>query len=131
MKKRRGDFSSLAGDGWVRLGPGDFYECHRERPVAPTVAELHHRMMQMRGRILSTSFGIENELILLALADEFGSNDHGMAGSDYFQREHAWREDHRLERKIERVKPIIRQRRSKEIADLIIQRLMDIGSLGT
>jgi hypothetical protein len=38
-----------------------------------------------------------NELILLALADEFGSNDHGSVGSDYFNREQKWREEHRLE----------------------------------
>ena len=86
-------------------------------------------MTNIRGGVLSASFGIENELILLALADEFGSNDHGSVGSDYFAREQGWREDHRLETKIERVKPVIRARRPKEEADKIIQKLADYRHL--
>ena len=78
---------------------------------------------------MSLSFGIENELILLALADEFGSNDHGTVGSDYFLREQEWRENHSLERKIDRVKPIIRKLRPKEAADEIIQKLAEYRHL--
>jgi hypothetical protein len=86
-------------------------------------------MTNIRGGVLSASFGIENELILLALADEFGSNDHGSVGSDYFAREQGWREDHGLETKIERVKPVIRARRPKEEADKIIQKLAEYRHL--
>ena len=68
-------------------------------------------------------------IILLALADEFGSNDHGSVGSDYFNREQKWREEHRLEPKIERVKPVIRARRPKEEADRIIQKLPEYRPL--
>jgi hypothetical protein len=74
-------------------------------------------MIWFRGAVHSSSFGIENELILLGLAEDFGTNDHGTVGSDYFDREQTWREDHRLDVKIERVKPIIRKRRAD--SDLI------------
>ena len=113
----------------MRLAPGEFFSLDNKAPFTPSLPELRHWMVQIRGGVLSTSFGIENELILLALADEFGSNDHGTAGSEYFLREQAWREDHSLERKIDRAKLIIRQRRSKETADLIIQTLADYREL--
>jgi hypothetical protein len=86
-------------------------------------------MNDIRGGVLSLSFGVENELILLALADQFGSNDHGGVGSDYFLREQEWREDHSLERKIGRVRPIIRRLRTKELADVIIQKLAEYRHL--
>lgn len=129
MRKLRGSIESLPGDGWVRLAPGEFFEWHVDRPLKPNLYELRHWMTNIRGGVLSASFGIENELILLALADEFGSNDHGSVGSDYFAREQGWREDHRLETKIERVKPVIRARRPKEEADKIIQKLADYRHL--
>lgn len=123
MRKPRGSIESLPGDGWVRLAPGEFFEWHVDRPLKPNLYELRQWMMNIRGGVLSASFGIENELILLALANEFGSNDHGSVGSDYFNREQEWREDHRLEPKIERVKPVIRARKPKQEADRIIQKL--------
>lgn len=98
---------------------------HVDRPLKPGLSELQQWMAWFRGRILSLSFGIENELILLALADEFGTNDQGTVGLDYFEREQTWREDHRLDVKIERVKPTIRKRRSRKDADKIIQSLAE------
>ena len=41
-------------------------------------------MNDIRGGVLSLSFCIENELILLALANEFESNDHGTVGWNIF-----------------------------------------------
>jgi len=105
MKKPRLTKDSLPGDGWVKLAPGEFFEWHEDRPINPRVNELRQWMAWFRGVILSSSFGIENELILLALAEDFGTNDHGVVGSDYFEREQTWREDHRLDIKIDRVKP--------------------------
>jgi hypothetical protein len=86
-------------------------------------------MGDIRGRVLSLSFGIENELILLALAHEFGSNNNGAVGSDYFVREQQWREEHSLKRKIERVKPIIRTRKTSDEANIIIQKLAEYREL--
>jgi hypothetical protein len=111
MRKLRENIESLPGDGMIRLAPGAFVEFHIDRPIKPTYGELLEWMRQIRGGVLSTSFGIENELLLLALAERFGSNDHGSVGSDYFKQEQEWREDYSLDRKIDRVKPIIRARR--------------------
>jgi len=86
-------------------------------------------MAWFRGGVLASSFGIENELILLALAEKFGTNDHGAVGSDYFECEQKWRENHKLDVKIERVKPIVRKQRSKQEADKIIQKLAEYRHL--
>ena len=129
MRRPRGVIESSPGDGWVRLAPGEFFSVHNDAPISPNLEELLQWMKQIRGGVLSTSFGIENELVLLALADEFGSNDHGTVGSDYFLREQEWREDNSLQRKIDRAKPIIRAKRSAELADLIIQRLAEYREL--
>jgi hypothetical protein len=121
MRRTRTSVDSVAFDGGIKLAPGEFLSLHKDRPISPSAAELQQWMAWFRGVVLSTSFGIENEMILLALADEFGAND--LTTSDYFNREQTWREDHRLEPKIERVKPIIRRRRSQSEADKIIQGL--------
>src|SRR5882672_10493499 len=114
MRRPRGKIESLPGDGWIRLAPGEAFGMHIDQPLKPSYGELLEGMRDIRGGVLSASYGIENELVLLALAHEFGSNDHGSVGSDYFEREQLWREEHNLERKIERVKPIIRERREKD-----------------
>jgi hypothetical protein len=100
MRKPRGQIETLPGDGWIRLAPGATLALHEDTSLSPSLVDLRKWMNDIRGGVLSLSFGIENELILLALADEFGSNDHGAVGSDYFLREQEWREDHSLERKI-------------------------------
>jgi len=129
MRKARGAIESLPGDGWIRLAPGATAAFHDDTPLKPSLFELRKWMKDIRGGVLSLSFGIENELVLLALADEFGSNDLGAAGSDYFLREQQWREEHSLKRNIGRVKPIIRMRRTSGDADLIIQKLAEYREL--
>jgi hypothetical protein len=111
------------------LMPGVIVTFHEDTPISPSLVELQKWMNDFRGAVLSLSFGIENELVILALANEFGSNDHGSVGSDYFAREQQWRSDHSLQRKIDRVKPIIRGRRTKEEADLMIQKLAEYRDL--
>jgi hypothetical protein len=129
VRKARGKVESLPGDGWVRLVPGAFFELHADRPLKPNMQELLLWMRNIRAGVLSASFGIENELILMALAGEFGSNDHGSVSSSYFKREQEIREDHNLERKIARVKPIIRRLREKKDADKLIQNLSSYRDL--
>jgi hypothetical protein len=129
VRKPRGSIGSVPADGQIVLHPGVFVEFHVDRPINPSYGELVEWMRQMRGGVLSASFGIENEMILLALVQKFGTNDHGKAGSDYFGQEQTWREEHSLERKIERIKPIIRERRQKEVADEIIQKLSEYRDL--
>jgi hypothetical protein len=129
MRRQREMTESLPGDGWVRLAPGEFFEFHVDRPLNPSVGELQQWMRQIRGSVLSTSFGIENELILLALANMFGTNDHGSVKREYYEQEQAWRTEQGLEAKIDRIKPIIRSRRDKEIADTIIHKLAEYREL--
>lgn len=129
MRKLRGKVESLPGDGWIRLVPGATLALHEDTPIKPNLFELKKWMNDIRGGVLSVSFGIENELILLALANEFGSNDHGTVDSEYFQREQEWRESHSLERKIERVKPVIRRHLLPKIADDLIDKLAEYRHL--
>jgi len=129
MRKARGNVESLGEDGWIRLVPGATVAFHIDTPIKPSLYELRKWMGDIRGGVLSLSFGIENELILLALAHEFGSNNNGAVGSDYFVREQQLREEHSLTRKIERVKPIIRARKTSDEADAIIQKLAEYREL--
>jgi hypothetical protein len=129
MRKPRVDKDSVPGDGLIRHAPGMKFTLREDTPISPTIGELHKWMNDIRGAVLSASFGIENELVLLALADEFGTNDHGSVGIEYFEREQGWREEHSLGRKIDRVKSIIRKCRTKEAADEIIQKLVEYRDL--
>jgi hypothetical protein len=129
MRKARREFDSLPGDGWIRLAPGAAGAFHDDTPISPSLFDLRKWMSDIRGYILSSSFTIENELILLALADEYGSNDHGSVEHAYLVRERTWREEHNLARKIDRAKPIVRKLRTQEDADIIIQQLSDFREL--
>jgi hypothetical protein len=129
MRKQRVNVESIPIDGGIRLIPGAYAAFDVDTPFSPSYGELVKWMTDIRGGVLVASFGIENELILMPLADEFGSNDKGAVGSDYFLREQEWREQHSLKRKIDRVKPIIRKRGSPEQADRIIQKLAEYREL--
>ena len=128
-RKARENIEWVGADGWIRLVSGAIVAFHVDTPIKPSLCELRKWMGDIRGGMLSLSFGIENELILLALAHEFGSNNNGAVGSDHFLREHQWRGEHNLKRKIERVKPIIRAQRTSEEADTIIQKLAEYREL--
>ena len=129
MKKRRDKIESLPGDGWIKIAPGESFGWHKDQPTKPNLFELRHWMTQIRGGVLAQSFEIENQLILMTLADEFGTNDHGSVSPEYVQREQEYREEHSLGSKIRRAKPIIRARREKEEADKIIQKLIEFRDL--
>ena len=129
MKTLRRKFDSLPGDGWISLAPGATVAFHVDTPLKPSYSDLRRWMNDFRGYILSSSFTIENELILLALADEFGSNDRASAGPEYISREQQWRETYNLTRKIEQVKQIVRKLRTKSEADRIVQNLANFREL--
>jgi len=129
MRRQREMSESLPGDGWMRLAPGEFFEFHVDRPLKPDIGELRQWMTQIRGGVLSSSFGIENELILLALADMFGTNDHGSVKREYYEQEQTWRAEQGIEVKIDRIKATIRARRDKETADTIIHKLAEYREL--
>ena len=82
-KGSRESLNSLGEDGWIWLAPGATVAFHVDTPIKPSLYELRQWMGNIRGGVLSLSFGIENELVLLALADEFGSNNNGAVRKDY------------------------------------------------
>jgi hypothetical protein len=129
MKKLRRQFDPLPGDGWISLAPGAFVAFHDDTPLKPSLFELRKWMSDIRGGVLSLSFTIENELILLILANDFGSNDQQSAGPEYARLEHDLRENHNLTPKIEHVKTIVRRLRAQNDANSIIKKLADYREL--
>jgi hypothetical protein len=82
-------------------------------------------MRQIRGAMLSEAFGLEHDLIQLELASQFGTVDHGAAPAAYFEKDQELREEHSLDRKVGRAKPIIRRLRDTPSADRLIQQLAE------
>jgi hypothetical protein len=121
MKRKRDRFELVPMDGWVLLSPGMWVSVNLDPPPSPHVPELQVWMRNLRGYVLSEVFGLENELILLELAAEFGVTDPTLPGR--FAKDQELREEHSLERKIARAKVIIRQRRDGIAADRLIQQL--------
>ena len=106
MKRKRDSFETVLIDVGIRLPPGAWVIFHVDTPFEPNLDQLQAWMIRTRGAVLSNIFGIENDLIHLQLAEEFGTIDHSVAPVSYFDREQTLREDHSLERKISAVKPI-------------------------
>lgn len=82
-------------------------------------------MLQLRGGILSNVFGLENELIHVELAAKYGHGGGQDAPAGYFDADQALREEHSLNKKIDRVKPIIRKNRKQDAGDRLIQGLAE------
>jgi hypothetical protein len=82
-------------------------------------------MGHLRGRILSNVFGLENDLIHTKLAAEYGHGGGQDAPAEYFDADQALREEHSLNKKIERVKVIIREHREQDAGDRLIQGLAE------
>ncbi len=85
MKRKRDQFEVILMDAGIRLGPGAWASFHVDTPISPNWHDLSGWMRQVRGSILSEAFGLENDLILLELADEFGTVDHGTAPASNWQ----------------------------------------------
>jgi hypothetical protein len=82
-------------------------------------------MLRLRGGILSDVFGLENDLIHIELAAKFGHGGGRDAPAGYFDADQALREEHSLNKKIDRVKPIIRKHREQAAGDRLIQGLIE------
>ena len=123
MKRKRDSFETVLVDGGIRLAPGAWVSFHVDTPFEPSLHQLQAWMLRTRGAVLSDIFGIENDLILLRLADEFGTVDHSAAPAKYFGREQNLREEHSLERQIGAAKPIARDHFKQPEADALIQDL--------
>jgi hypothetical protein len=125
VKRKRDQFQVVPMDGWIRLAPGAWVSFHVDTPLSPNWPQLTGWMRQIRGAVLSDAFGLENDLILLELAAEYGTADHGTASDEFFEKDQMLREEHSLDRKIGRAKPIIRRMRDALLADRLIQQLVE------
>ena len=123
MKRRRAKYEAIPMDGGIVLKPGHWVCFHVDTTIAPSLHELNDWMRRVRGNFLADTFGIENDLILLELAYQFGAADAVASGEPYLQREQQLRAEHSFGAKVERAKAIIRSRSAKSPADRLIQML--------
>ena len=123
MKRTRKTFQTVLGDGGILVPPGGWICFHEDTPFQPTLQQLVIWMREVRGAVLSDVFGIEDDLVHLQLAQEFGTTDHGTAPKKFFLRAAELRDNHKLERKIEYAKQVIRQHLEKTAADCAAQDL--------
>jgi hypothetical protein len=86
-------------------------------------------MASVRGAVLGGSFTIEHELLSLALAAQFGTNDADSAPPAYLAQLDAWRAEYSFHAHIERAKPIIRGHWERKQADRLIQDLASARDL--
>ena len=66
---------TMAMDGWVMLEPGEALCLVDDTPTRPSVEELRSKMQSVRGMVLAAGFTIENNMVLVQLADSFGTTD--------------------------------------------------------
>jgi len=97
--------------------------------MAPSPDQLKDWISRLRGMILAGAFNVEEMLLKLALADEFGTNDANTGGAPYKAREMRWRREHSVGRKIGRAKPIIRKHLGNPVADEVVRRLAEFGRI--
>jgi hypothetical protein len=86
-------------------------------------------MLRTRGWVLGFGFGIEEALVTLALAHEFGTLEPAEAGEEFKVRAKALHRDSNLQRKIESAGVIIRGSISAAEADRLIQDLAEYRRL--
>lgn len=128
-RRVRKEVGSPPGDGWIKVVPGERVRWQAGSELSAKVDTLRQWMGAIRSGVLSASFFIENELILLALAAKFGSNDYASVSEEYVEQEQKWREEDALLPKIRRVIPIIRQTVSEDNPDRVISRLCKFRDL--
>jgi len=111
MKTQRPqDFETMAMDGWIKLGPGETCCLAKDAPVRPSTEQLRSRMHSVRGMVLAAGFTLENNMVLVQLADEFGTTDRKLGGAAFAEKEDYLRAEARgVERRLEGVKAIIRR----------------------
>lgn len=123
MRRRRLDRIAAGVDGGVLIKPQEWISLWDDLPADPSISVLTGWMTACRGRVLTKIFELENDLIYLAIDAEFLGAINPIALASKADRELSYREDHSLERKIERAKPIAREHLTKDRADHLIQDL--------
>jgi hypothetical protein len=125
LKRKRAKYEAVLMDGSIKLEPGQWVCFHVDTQITPSHHQLSDWMRRIRGNFLADTFGVENDLIMLELADQFGTADAAVGGEPYRQREEQLRAEHSFSAKLERVKTIVRKRRAQSLADRLIQLLAD------
>ena len=130
-KQRPPGFEMMPMDGWVRLAPGESVAWDiDDPPPVPSIEQCRQQMRHVRGMVLATGFSIENNAILVQLADAFGTTDRKMGGQAFAERDDNLRADNTgVERRLEDAKPIIRRVLPQLEADRLIQDLAEYRRL--
>lgn len=128
--KRPENFEQIAMDGWITLSPGESCCLAVDTPARPSVEELHIKMRHVRGMVLSAGFTIENNLVLVQLADKFGTTDRTHGGEDFAKYEEYLRaETTGIERRLKGAKDIIRRVLGKPEGDKTVQDMSEYRRL--
>jgi hypothetical protein len=121
-KNRPADFEMMALDGWLKLAPGEAFAWNKDTPIVPSVAEQQAKMQRVRGMVLSAGFTVENNLVLVQLADAFGTTDRKAGGSDFTKLEDFLRaEGTGVERRLEGAKRVVRRILGEKEGDAVVQ----------
>ena len=103
-------FETMAMDGWIKPGPGEACCLAIDTPTRPSVQELRVKMQGVRRMVLAAGFTVENNLVLVQQADEFGTTDRKQGGSVFAEKEDYLRaETTGVGRRLEGAKAIVRR----------------------
>lgn len=80
-------FQILPYDGLLRLGPGEILSLAIEALPNPSHDDAAALVLHARGKFLAACFAVDNELILLQLADQFSTTDPSFGGTDFLSAE--------------------------------------------
>lgn len=124
------NFETMAMDGWIRLEPGESCCWDVDTAVSPSFDEMKRKMQTIRGMVLSAGFTVENNMILVQLADAFGTTDRKVGGREFREKEDYLRaETTGVERRVEGAKRVIRRILGNERGDAVVQDLAEYRRL--
>ncbi len=124
------DFEMMALDGWIRLEPGESCSLAVDTPTRPSVQELRNKMQSVRGMVLAAGFTIENNLVLVQLADAFGTTDRKKGGAAFAEKEDYLRDESTgVKRRLEGAKAIVRRVLGSIEGDAVVQDIAEYRRL--
>jgi len=125
MKTQRpSGFETMAMDGWVKVKAGEAFCLAIDTPTSPSIENLRAKMQSLRGMVLSAGFTVENNMVLVQLADAFHTTDRKAGGLAFGEKEDYLRaEATGVERRLEGSKSIIRRVLGADEGDAIVQDL--------
>jgi hypothetical protein len=121
----------MAMDGLIKLGPGETCRVVIDTLTRPSPHELCSKMQGVRGMVLAAGFTVENNLVLVQLADAFGTTDRKQGGATFTAKEDYLRaESTGVERRLEGAKAILRRVLGAEEGDAVVQDIAECGGSG-